>query len=218
MTKLNVYSAKGVKKAAVSLPKRFQEKLNLPLLAQAIRVYEARRHPGLSKVKSRGEVKASTRKIWRQKGTGRARHGAISAPIFVGGGIAHGPKGVKRELKLPKNMRRKALNMALTLKAKAGEVVVVDGVSSLKKTKEAALLLNKIVTSVKERKANGRFTFVLSDKNLGARLALRNLASTSVVSFKNLNAHKAYFGGVLLIDKEALGTKKLVAKKGKKGK
>ena len=112
--------------------------INKILLTQAIRVYTARRHPGLSKVKTRGEVIASTRKIYRQKGTGQARHGAISAPIFVGGGVAHGPKGVKRQLSLPKKMRRKALSIALSVKAKEGNLLVVEGISKLKKNKRGS--------------------------------------------------------------------------------
>lgn len=196
-----VYSAKGIKKRAISLPKRFVEKENMPLLAQAIRVYEARRHPGVSKVKTRGEVTASTRKIYRQKGTGRARHGALSAPIFVKGGIAHGPKGVKRELSLPKKMKKKALNVALTMKAKSGELLVVDGISSLKKTKEAQVLIDRVL---KSQKKEGRVTFILSEKGLSALRAIRNLSDVEAVPFKNLNVYQVHFGGLLLLDKEAL--------------
>src|SRR3990167_6881084 len=106
MIKLNVYSPKATKKEAIPLLKSLEAKVNMKLLAQAIRVYEDRSHPGLSQVKTRGEVKISTRKIYKQKGTGYARHGAKSAPIFVGGGIAHGPKGIKRKLALPKKKKK----------------------------------------------------------------------------------------------------------------
>lgn len=204
MSKLNVYSAKGIKKQAINFPKRFVEKENMALLSQAIRVYEARRHPGLSKTKTRGEVTASTRKIWRQKGTGRARHGALSAPIFVGGGTAHGPKGLKRRLTLPKKMKKKALNVALSLKAKSGDLLVVDGVSSLKKTKEAQNLVNKILTSQKKK---GKVTFLLSEKGFLAVRAIRNLSDVEAVPFQNLNAYQVFFGGVLLLDREVLTAK-----------
>jgi large subunit ribosomal protein L4 len=173
-------------------------------LAQAIRVYEARSHPHLAKTKTRGEIRASKAKIYRQKGTGRARHGARSAPIFVGGGVTHGPKGIKRELTLPKKMRQKAFRSALTLKAKNGEIVVVEGISTLKKTKEAATLIDKIAGKEAQMKQNGRVTFVLSDKNSSAKLALRNLKNVDVVRLSDLNAYRVYFGGILVIDKEAL--------------
>ncbi|MBU0572558.1 50S ribosomal protein L4 [Patescibacteria group bacterium] len=201
MTKLDVFSAKGVKKQAVNLPKDFIEKENPALLAQAIRVYEGRLHSGLSKVKTRGEVVASKRKIYRQKGTGRARHGALSAPIFVGGGKAHGPKGVKRQLELPKKMRRKALGVALGAKVKNGDLLVVDGLSSLKKTKEAQKLVDKIL---KSKKKGGRVSFVLSEKSFSAVRAIRNIPNAEAISFHNLNIHQVYYGGVLILDKEIL--------------
>lgn len=204
MTKLDVFSAKGVKKQAVNLPKDFIEKENPALLAQAIRVYEGRRHPGLSKIKTRGEVVASKRKIYRQKGTGRARHGALSAPIFVGGGKAHGPKGVKRKLELPKKMRRKAVSVALGLKVKNGDLLVVEGLSSLKKTKEAQKLVDKILTNKKKR---DKVSFVLSEKNFSAVRAIRNLPNAEAVSFHNLNAYQVFYGGVLILDKEILTLK-----------
>lgn len=203
MSKVSSYTAKGVKGQGVSLPKDFSEKENLLLLAQAIRVYESEKHPGLSRTKTRAEVAISKAKIWRQKGTGRARHGARSAPIFVGGGTTHGPKGVKRRLTLPKKMRKKALNIALTQKANVGKVIVVSGLSSLKKTKEAANLLNKIARNEKY-KEGVKFTFGLSDGGNQARLALRNLKNASVLRFSDLNAYSVYFGGIIVIDKEAL--------------
>ncbi len=190
----------------MSLPKKFSEQENMALLAQAIRVYEDKLHLGLSKTKTRGEVALSKRKAWRQKGTGRARHGARSAPIFTGGGVTHGPKGVKAKLSLPKKMRRKALGVALSIKAKNGEVLVVDGLSSLKKTKEAAVLLDNI--SKKEKlKKDKRMTVALSEKNLGAKLPLRNLKNVEIIRFSDINAYTAYFSGVLVVDKDALNTK-----------
>jgi large subunit ribosomal protein L4 len=204
MTKLDVFSAKGVKKEVVNMPKDFIEKENPALLAQAIRVYEGRQHPGLSKIKTRGEVVASKRKIYRQKGTGRARHGALSAPIFVGGGKAHGPKGVKRKLELPKKMRRKAVGIALGLKVKNGDLLVVDGLSSLKKTKEAQKLVDKILVN---RKKKDRVSFLLSEKSFSAVRAIRNLPNAEAISFHNLNAYQVFHGGVLILDKEILTPK-----------
>jgi large subunit ribosomal protein L4 len=204
MIKLNVYSAKGVKKPAVVAPKSMQEKENLFLLSQAIRVYEDRRHPGLNKVKTRGEVALSTRKIYRQKGTGGARHGAKSAPIFVGGGVAHGPKGIKRELSLPRLMRKKALNIALGLKAKKGQLVVLDSFSSLKKTKEAATLIEKISKDIKNLDKNSKFTFALAEENRQVQAALRNIKNVEVVPFRDLNVYRVFYSGVLVIDKSAL--------------
>ncbi len=209
MSKLQVYSAKGIKKPVVSLPKNMQANINMPLLSQALRVYEDRQHPGLSKVKTRSEVSLSTRKVWRQKGTGRARHGARSAPIFVGGGIAHGPKGVKRKLSLPKKMRQKALAVALTHKASEGKVILVDNFSDLKKTKEAVQLLTSIREKEKEIGKNSRFTVCLSPENIQAKLAFRNIKEVEIILFDQLNAHNVYFSAVLLIDSQAIKPKKV---------
>jgi large subunit ribosomal protein L4 len=218
MNKLNVYTAKGVKKSPVSFPKAFQEKENPVLLAQAIRVYEWRKHPGLSKVKTRGEIVASTRKIYRQKGTGRARHGAKSAPIFVGGGKAHGPRGVKRKLAFPRKMRQKALKIALTMKAKDKAMIVIEEIASLKKTKEAQQLLNKIVAAEKDVGKKTNFTFALADKNLSAERALRNLERAQVIPFRNLNVYNVFFSGVLAIDKDVFGEGKSLSSSKRKTK
>lgn len=207
MVKAQVYSAKeGSKSTTVDLPEMFSEKINASLLAQAIRVYEDNRHPGTARAKTRGEITASTRKIYRQKGTGGARHGAISAPIFVGGGVAHGPKGVKRVLSLPQKMREKALSIALSLKVSENRVFVIDGLADLKKTKDAQKIINRITE--KGGVAQKRFTIALSEANKEAVKAFRNISNVSVLPFENLNARDVYVGGVLLVDKAAIEVKK----------
>ena len=114
--KQSVYDTKGNLAESIVLPKEiFDVKVNDPLMAQAVRVYLANQRRGTVKTKSRGEVKISTRKIYRQKGTGRARHGAASAPIFVGGGIAFGPRQRDYSLKLNQKMKKAALFIQLSL-------------------------------------------------------------------------------------------------------
>lgn len=137
MSKVSLYNIKTGKTTKVTLPKEFSAKENKALLAQALHVYRANSHTGSSRVKSRGEVARTTAKWFRQKGTGHARHGARSAPIFVGGGVAHGPKGTSVSLTLPSKMRKKARDVALSMKAKNENVMVVDGLSTLKNTKSA---------------------------------------------------------------------------------
>ena len=208
MIKVNLYTAKGIKRGSFSLPKVFSEKINLDLLAQALRVYEDRIHPGLARVKTRGEVRLSTRKIYRQKGTGGARHGAKSAPIFVGGGVAHGPKGVKKQLSMPAKMRQAAIMEALSFKAKNGNLALVSLLSSLKKTKEAEGLLKKINAA-----DNARFTIVLKNKNKDIVSVFRNVKNVVVESYSNINAYKIFNGGTILMDKEIFtATKKTTNK------
>jgi large subunit ribosomal protein L4 len=120
----------------------------------------------------------------------------------VGGGKSHGPKGVKRTLSLPKKMRQKSFKVALSIKANDKRLVVVDNISSLKKTKEAADLIDKIVKNEKEIGNKSKFTFALSEKNEDAKKALRNIENVSVVLFRNLNVYKVFFGGALVVDKK----------------
>jgi len=207
MLKVNSYSAKGTKLSSVTLPKTFEEKENLALLAQAIRVYEDRQHPGLAKAKTRAEVLRTKKKLYKQKGTGGARHGSRSAPIFVGGGVAHGPRGVKRVLELPLALKRKALAVAVSLKVKEGQVVSADGLGSLKKTKEANKLIEKVLAETKTKKV----TLVLSEGNLGAKKIFRNFKEVRILPYKDINAYDIFFGGAIVFDKEIF-----VAKKAKK--
>lgn len=206
MLKANVVTTKGRKVKALSLPKEFSQKENLKLLAQAIRVYEERQHTGLAKAKTRAEVARTKKKWYSQKGTGGARHGARSAPIFVGGGVAHGPRPLRRELTLPQRIAKKALSVALSLKAKEAKVTVVRGLASLKKTKEANDLLKKLGK-------DKRFTFVLVNGKSAVNAALRNLKRVDVVSWRDLNAYQVYFGGNLIFDEDIFMVKKKGARK-----
>lgn len=208
MAKANVYSKTKKKASSMSLPKTFDEKENMILLAQAIRVYGDRKKPRRGKVKTRGEVVASTRKIWRQKGTGRARHGDVGAPIFVGGGKAHGPRGEKRELTLPKKMREKALRVALSLKAKEGKVAVIDEVSKIKKTKDAQKIINDIVKKDLRGKNPKKITVCLAEENKEAQKFFRNIKNLETFEFQGLNAHRVFYGGLLVFDKKVLKKKK----------
>jgi large subunit ribosomal protein L4 len=100
---------------------------NTPVMHQALVRQLANRRLGTHKTKTRGEVIRSKAKWFRQKGTGRARHGSRNAPIFVGGGVAHGPKPRSYATKMPRKMRRLALRSALSVKAAEQRIVLLDG-------------------------------------------------------------------------------------------
>ena len=141
----SVYDMKGKAVGRVSLPVEIFGVENKPkLVAQAVRVYLANQRQGNASTKTRGEVAGSTRKIYRQKGTGRARHGGIRAPIFVHGGIAHGPTPHDFSLSLPQKMKRLALFSALSGKLKDGEIKVVDLAKVTPKTKIMAKALRSL--------------------------------------------------------------------------
>ena len=117
----------------------------IDILHRVVRWQRARAQAGTHKVKTRSEVKYSKKKIYRQKGTGGARHGARSAPIFRGGGVYKGPQPRSHAFDLPKKVRALGLRHALSAKAAAGELVVLDE-ASLKagKSKELASIIQKM--------------------------------------------------------------------------
>lgn len=204
--KVNIYSRKGVKGNEVSLPKHFVSKLNVPLLAQAVRVYEDRSHTGLALVKTRAQVVRTKKKWYKQKGTGGARHGAKSAPIFVGGGVAHGPKGVSRVLKLPNKMKKTALICAISQLFSNEKAVLVNGLGKVAKTSDAA----KIVLSLKKTltlKKDSKVLVVLGSDNYKNNRFYKNIKNVEVVSLKALNAYKLLSSGFVLFESEIFNKK-----------
>lgn len=187
------------------LPKEvFGKKPNLNLLAQAIHVYEERAHVGLRKTQTRAEVNRTTKKIYRQKGTGGARHGSRKAPIFVGGGVALGPRPVRRILNLPKSLRDSARIAAFSAKADEGEVKVVGGLAKIIKTGEVSDFLKK--NKIK------RATFAILEKSKDAVKFLRNLPNVSTVFYKDVTAFDIWRGGTILIDESVFEKPKAVKK------
>ncbi|MEK7060927.1 MAG: 50S ribosomal protein L4, partial [Patescibacteria group bacterium] len=141
----SVYDIKGKAVGRITLPTEiFGTAENKNLIAQAVRVYLANQRLGTASMKTRGEVQGSTRKIYRQKGTGRARHGGIRAPIFVGGGVTFASKPRDFSLSLPQKMKRKALFSALSGKLKDGEIKIMDLDKITPKTKTMAKALGAL--------------------------------------------------------------------------
>lgn len=199
---VSVYGIDGKVSGKVSLPVEiFGEKINKQLLAQAVRVYMANKRQGNASTKTRGEVDGSTRKIYKQKGTGKARHGSLRAPIFVKGGIVHGPKPRDFSLDLPKKMRRKALFSALSAKLIDGEVKVLSGFENMTpKTKNFAAVLKSLALDDKKRK----LLLVTPDNFDSAKRASRNLVGISSTSAKRLNALIVLKSKQLLFAKESI--------------
>jgi len=150
---IKVYDPKGKELDAWKLDAKLFGEARVALLSQAVRIYSSNSHQKTHKVKTRGEVVGSTKKIYRQKGTGNARHGAKYAPIFVGGGVAHGPSGVRPDnMVLPKTMRRRALASAMQLKLSASAIAGISGVKTFpSKTSAVVKLLAMIAKHPKNK-------------------------------------------------------------------
>lgn len=142
------FSATGEQKGKVELPEAlFNIECNnaSALLYEVINMYRANQRQGTASVKTRGEINGSTRKLFRQKGTGNARPGSKKTPLRVGGGRAFGPKPKDWTRAIPKKKKRLALKLALTQRAKNGQVIVLESLSFEKpNTLAAKQLLEKI--------------------------------------------------------------------------
>ena len=196
-----LFNAKGRAQGTISLPKEtFGTPINERLLAQAVRVYFANRSAHFATTKTRAEVRGGGRKPHRQKGTGRARAGSIRSPLWVGGGVALGPKPRKVKLSLPRKMRRKALISALSAKQKSGDIKVILGIEKIPaKTKVVSTLLEKL-------KVRGNTLLVISPNidQTNVKLAARNIPDIAVTMPLNLNAYEVIKSHNILFSKEAI--------------
>ncbi|MCA9934007.1 MAG: 50S ribosomal protein L4 [Ardenticatenaceae bacterium] len=180
--KVPVYNMAGEEVSSVDLPAGvFDAEINRDLMHQALVRQLANARLGTHKVKGRSEVNRTTAKVYRQKGTGRARHGSRRAPIFVGGGVAHGPQPRKYTKQMPRKMRRAALRSALSAKASNGDVVVLDDIQmDAPKTKEMVLLMDRLVS--------GESTLLLlSGRNEYVEKSARNLPNMKTLRAGYLN-------------------------------
>lgn len=188
----------------VSLPEPiFGVKINETLLAQAVRVYHANNRQGTQSTKTRSQVSGSTKKIYRQKGTGRARHGDKKAPIFIGGGIAHGPKPRDFSLDFPKKMRRKALFMGLSMKLSANTLTVLSGLEKISpKTSEMVHVLEEL--KLRNEKKQQKLLIVTPKKIENIILSGRNIPKLSIVSADTLNTFDVLNTNQLILMKDAI--------------
>ena len=203
--KLSVYNTSGRSTETITLPKEiFGVDINKALMTQAVREYLANQRRGTVKTKSRGEVNISTRKIYRQKGTGRARHGAASAPIFVGGGVAMGPRPRDYSMKLTQKAKQKSLFSALSSKVKDGEIMLVAGLTKLEpKTKNMVQLLQKLQLNGKKQ----RLLLVTpkSSKDFDSVIRVsRNIEGVTIVPSNLLNTYEILSAKQILLMKEAI--------------
>jgi large subunit ribosomal protein L4 len=154
---------------------------------------------GTHKVRTRSENNRSKSKWYRQKGTGRARHGSRNAPIFVGGGIAHGPTPRSYVKQMPRKMRRAALRSALSVKAADQQVVILDKLEmAAPKTKEMVQTLGRISAD------KGKALILLPERNTSVELSIRNLESAMTLRASYLNIRDLLNADVLVVPLAAL--------------
>jgi large subunit ribosomal protein L4 len=205
-----VYAIDGSSAGSIALPENlFNAKWNADLVHQVVIGMQANARPITAHTKNRGEVRGGGKKPWKQKGTGRARHGSTRSPIWKGGGVTHGPRAERVfAVKINKKMRRAALLSVLSRKAKDGEIIFVEKMSfATPKTKDAKNILTAVA------KAAGADALVTKSKNAAmiafaeptseAKKSFRNIGNIAMEEVRNLNAVDLMTSRYLIIENPA---------------
>ena len=192
-----IYNAQGKKSGTIQLPENiFGVAWNDALMYQVVTAMKANARTPVAHTKDRGDVRGGGKKPWRQKGTGRARHGSTRSPIWVGGGVTHGPRNDKDySQRIPKKMRAKALFMALSRKLKDGELIFVDKFGfDTPKTAAAAKVLSSLSKvdgfsklAGKEAKVRNAALIAIADQSDVTIKSFRNIGSMNVSSVRDIN-------------------------------
>ena len=204
--KTDVYNLEGKKVETLDLPESvFGLKWNPSLVHQVVESMRSNRRKGTAKAKGRGEVSGGGKKPWRQKGTGRARHGSIRSPIWVGGGVTHGPVLEKNySRKINKKTKKKAFFMVLAKKNADGEMLVADEiVLSDAKTKAAKKALENLSRIKGFDSLNKKGAMIIvSPKDKKTLLAFRNMPGVKTMEARNMNALDALSVRYLIVGRD----------------
>jgi large subunit ribosomal protein L4 len=190
--KTTVYDINAQKLREIELPKSvFGAKTSEDAISLAIRVYLAHQRRSHAKVKTRSEVAGTTKKMWSQKGTGRARHGSAKAPIFVGGGVTHGPRGDRSySLKINKKIKKIAITSVLSKFAQGKGLVLVDKLSTIApKTKEAAKLVAGLMADNKVLSSSKKIGLITTRTLANPKRAFSNLPYIKLMPLTSLNVY-----------------------------
>jgi large subunit ribosomal protein L4 len=205
--KTQIYNLKAEKIGELTLPKEFFDvKVSDNLIAQSIRVILANKRSSYAKTKTRSEVAGTRKKVWAQKGTGNARHGNRTAPIFKGGGIALGPDGKQNyTLKISKNMKRKALLGLLTNFAKDKRILIVDDFSKMEpKTKAAIKLISGLKTNDEVLSKSRKIGIIIGETITPVKRSFGNLKDINLFSMRSLNIYDLSKQNYLIFNRQAI--------------
>lgn len=199
MPKVSVYNLEGQTVGEIELSDAvFGAPVNDALMHQAVVTYLNNQRQGTASTKTRAEVRGGGRKPWRQKGTGRARHGSIRSPIWVGGGVTFGPKPREFRQAMPKKARRAAMRSALSAKVRDGEIIVLETLALAEpKTKQMAAVLSRLSA---ERKP----LIVLAERDRNVELSTRNLPGAGTTQATDMNVYQVLAHDKLVLTKDAV--------------
>lgn len=196
----DLYNAAGEKTGTVELEAEiFGIEPNTAVMHQVVTAQLAAARAGTHSTKTRGEVRGGGRKPWRQKGLGRARHGSIRSPQWIGGGVAHGPKPRDYSERTPKKMKRLALRSALSARAAEGRIKVVEtfDVWDRPKTKNAVALLNAMDVS-------GKILLLAEDHEKTAIKSFRNVRGVIASSVGQANTYDVLWADTIVMSRGTL--------------
>jgi large subunit ribosomal protein L4 len=183
MATVDVFNIEGDKVSETDLPDAiFDVPVNKAVLHQVVKAQLANRRAGTAKVKNRSDVAGSTRKLYRQKGTGRARRGDIKSPLLRGGGVIFGPHPRSYEQKVPKKVRRLALKMALTCKLKDDELLILDRF-------ELGEIKTRAFVAAFENLKAGKALIITGEQDRNLELSSRNVPGVKVMRCEGLNVY-----------------------------
>lgn len=201
MAIVSLYNINGEKVGSLELDASlFDVKSNPVLVHEAVVAQQANARVAIAHTKNRGEVAGSSKKPWKQKGTGRARHGSTKSPIWVGGGITFGPRNDRNfSLKINKRAKQKALAMVLSEKVAEDKLIVLDELH-LKdgKTKELNAILKKLPIAKKNT------VIILPPKQTDVALAAQNMKMVSTLPTNTLNVVDLLKANCLILSKDAM--------------
>ncbi|MBN2037148.1 MAG: 50S ribosomal protein L4 [Chitinispirillaceae bacterium] len=198
--KAKVYQQDGTVAGEVELPETlFAAEVKEHLLFQVLKGYRANRRQGTAKTKGRSEVSGGGRKPWRQKGTGRARAGSNTSPVWVRGGKAHGPMPRDYSTRLPKKMRMQALSSAFSSRAKEERIMIVQSIAcDPPKSKTMAQLLNALSV------AGQRTLLIVDPASTNLYRAGKNVKNLDVKPLSEVNAYDVLKSDTIIFNGEAL--------------
>lgn len=206
-----IYNQKGKESGTLTLDEKvFGLSWNADLVHQVITSMMSNARTPIAHTKTRGEVRGGGKKPWRQKGTGRARHGSTRSPIWVGGGVAHGPRNDKNYArKVNKKMKAKALYTILSQKMRDGEILFVDSLSfDAPKTKDAVAVLKNLsgikgFEKLSTKRKNAAYIAV-KEQNENLKKSFGNYGAVEVSPISNINPIDAMnYKYIVIADPEA---------------
>ena len=206
--KIEAYNIEGNSVGLIELPDRlFGTRWNAAVVKQIYDGELANRRRPWAHVKDRSEVRGGGRKPWRQKGLGRARHGSTRSPIWVGGGVTHGPRKERDfSVKINKKMKNAAIKCLLSSKLKEGELVLMDNFSIPSgKTKEVLSFFKHLESSAKIKSMTAKSKMLLAvPHNDEIIRATRNIEQITYIEPRNINVISLLHSKYLILDKAAI--------------